>query len=235
LFAPITGYARVESEDLWTKANTQLLSGDAEGAATEFTALLGEYPDSGAVHYNLGIAYFRQKALGRSLYHFRQATLLMPRDADARFNLGFVRNQAADKIEAKEGMIARFFEEHLPISQAELWYAAALTAALLFITSAVLQWWRHAVVRIIQRTLGIFAFLLVSLGTLASVTSRPFGVITSAAANVMSGSGKDNVLLFTLHDGAEVIIDERRDEWVRIRLADGKKGWVRAADIVISR
>jgi len=41
------------------------------------------------------------------------------------------------------------------------------------------------------------------------------------------------VLLFTLHEGAEFTIDEVTPTgWLKIVLADGKKGWIRKSDTI---
>ena len=50
----------------------------------------------------------------------------------------------------------------------------------------------------------------------------------SEKVKAYSGSGKDNVLLFTLSEATEVDLIESTDqEWAHIRLADGKQGWVK--------
>jgi hypothetical protein len=48
-------------------------------------------------------------------------------------------------------------------------------------------------------------------------------------AKVYSATGTDNVVLFRLHEGVEfTAVDALGDQWLRIRLADGKQGWMMA-------
>src|SRR5262249_10751676 len=61
---------------------------------------------------------------------------------------------------------------------------------------------------------------------------KPFGVVT-AAAKAYSGPAISNVLLFELHEGTEFHVDSRDESgWIRIELADGKKGWVEQKSVL---
>ena len=62
--------------------------------------------------------------------------------------------------------------------------------------------------------------------------NRDFGVIAVEEAKIYSGKGRKSVLLFTLHEGAEFTIEKSEDDWLRIELADGKRGWINQKDIV---
>ena len=201
-------------------------------AITRLGALLKEGGENAEIRYNLGDAYFRNKELGQSIFHFRKALELLPRDPDVRFNLGYVRKHAADKIEEKSsvrGIISIF-----PLSQKESFYFLAFASLLFWGTGLVAlfrkeKYWKQA-------QFVFFVIFLLSIGVFAELKlgKRPFGVVVSSAAEVYSGIGKDNVLLFTLHEGAEFTVGESGgDDWVQISLADGKKGWVRKRDVIL--
>jgi hypothetical protein len=70
------------------------------------------------------------------------------------------------------------------------------------------------------------------------VYEQNFGVITVPAASVYSATGKDNVVLFQLHEGTTFSIKDKlamdHFQWLRIELGDGKKGWLRTIDAEIS-
>jgi len=62
------------------------------------------------------------------------------------------------------------------------------------------------------------------------------GVIIAAEAKVYSGIGKQNVVLFLLHEGVELsIVDSSQLPWVRIRLADGKQGWLPSENLTFEK
>jgi uncharacterized protein YgiM (DUF1202 family) len=37
--------------------------------------------------------------------------------------------------------------------------------------------------------------------------------------------------LFELHEGTKVMVEEKLNDWNRVRLADGKNGWIPASDL----
>ena len=57
------------------------------------------------------------------------------------------------------------------------------------------------------------------------------GIIMAANTYVKSGPDEDAEDLFVLHEGASVSVREAFSGWVRIRLVDGKIGWVPEEDV----
>ena len=52
------------------------------------------------------------------------------------------------------------------------------------------------------------------------------GVVVAKDITVRSGNGITNTALFQLHDGAECKIIKQEGDWLKIKLPDGKKGWI---------
>ena len=51
-------------------------------------------------------------------------------------------------------------------------------------------------------------------------------IIYSSVINVMSAPSEQSTNLFSLHIGTKVKIEDQIENWVNIRIANGKKGWV---------
>ena len=58
------------------------------------------------------------------------------------------------------------------------------------------------------------------------------GVVAVAKVAVTSGPGTTYTTEFSLHEGAELRIEEQRGEWLRVSLGQKMHGWVPAASIV---
>ena len=216
-----------------------LSSNQAQAAGRYDDAILGyqELLDSGvrsaAIHYNLGIAHFKNSQLGRAIFHFNQAARLDPRDGDVRFNLDYARKKAVDKIEDHRPLWNVYFSRYLPINTKE-----ALCLALMGVVFAVLFctihiYYKNDIIRWLWRLFLALAALsfLAYLGRL--FVDEKMGVITAQVADVYSGQGENNVHLFTLHEGAEFSLeDTAQNGWLRIRLKDGKRGWVATTDAI---
>jgi len=227
VFAGIDGDSRSRE---FQSGNASFDSGNYQEAINKYEGLLKEDPSSGAVHYNLGNAYYRNKQFGHALFQFRQAESLLPRDPDVRFNIGYTRKHVVDKLEDKRTWNP---SEFIPITERE---------SLLFLIAASLLFWSGMLVLVFRNRSWLVAANRVSMAILVialvivivkGLGSDSFGVVTAPETGVFSASGKDSTLLFTLHEGTEFTVAEFwNGDWIKIQLADGKRGWVKRQDIV---
>ena len=59
-----------------------------------------------------------------------------------------------------------------------------------------------------------------------------YGVVTDSRIAVKSGPGTEYTAEFSLHEGAEVRVEARRADWVRIAVTDKLQGWVPASSVL---
>ena len=62
----------------------------------------------------------------------------------------------------------------------------------------------------------------------AQLDRVPFGVVLPDAVAVKEGADANYRTSFDVHAGLRVRLVERDQDWLRIRLANGLEGWVRA-------
>ncbi len=79
--------------DDFSKGNDAFEAGDFSGAITNYQAQLETGLTSAALHFNLAHTSYEAGQLGRSIFHYRRALALAPRDGDAKHNLGRVRDE----------------------------------------------------------------------------------------------------------------------------------------------
>lgn len=234
LFYPQASHAEVSAQESFFTGNNLLMQGKYEEAASHYQDLLNQGIDNAAVHYNLGIASYRQGSVGKAIFHFYSAHLLKPRDADIAFNLNFARKFAKDKIEpSKKGFVSTVVEKY-PFSKRESLYLVGALAVLCTIFGAILLFRPREGVRWAQRCLLVLLSIAFVGGLIQWQGSPEFGVIVSPQAEVYSGQGAGSVLLFSLHEGTEFTVHDRANEWLRIRLADGKQGWIKEQQVLVT-
>lgn len=211
------------------KAITAFDSGNYNDAISGFSEVLAADGGSATAHYDLGSAYYRNKQLGLALFHFRKALELLPRDPEIRFNLNYLRQKTVDKIN-RRGLIPDL-DAILPLSERET-YGLLVFFSIGFGVTGILGFvFNENRLRWTRRGFLILTLAFLGLCAEKSLFKRDFGVVTSAEADVYSALGKDNVLLFQLHEGAEFSVgDAGPSDWVQIVLADGKKGWMKKKD-----
>jgi len=212
--------------DAYREANETYQKGNYEGAIEGYSKILREVGDNADVHYNLGNSYFRNEKWGLALYHFRKALELRPRDPDMRFNLNYARERATDKIETRGFRILSLTADYL--TQRE-WLTLLAMLSLVGSVLSILQFFRPRDSVLVIRNLCGALFLVSSVCAFGQFSHpNPFGVVIEQEAKVLSGVGRDNVLLFTLHEGAEFdTLSSDEEGWIQIEIADGKRGWLR--------
>jgi hypothetical protein len=111
--------------------------------------------------------------------------------------------------------------------------ALVVVATLFWISATVGLFVKRPEIRWSTRVLLVGVILTGLLVVIRQKTHQEFGVVTAVESQVYSGQGKDNVLLFTLHTGAEFSVgDNSSSEWLQIVIADGKKGWIKKSDVI---
>jgi len=201
-----------------------------QAAYDGYARLLGTEVADGNLLYNLGNAAFRLNQNGRAILFYERARLLLPRDADLRFNLGHAREQIRDVIPAPESIVGTAFFWLGSLTLAELFWCFA---------AANLLFWGILVARIFSRSewTNSLLFLLLAAWLLAGAS---FGlkwqqtrgddraVILPTEVNVLAGPDSRDTLIFKLHEGTIVHLERSEEGWYLIRLPDGRRGWLRA-------
>ena len=211
------------------EANHLFNQGNYEEAAALYERITARVRN-GQLFYNLGNAYLKLGKVGGAILNYRNARAYSPRDQDLRANLKFARQLTKDKIEQKTGssIIRTICFWYDTFNQRELLLALLITNGLFWTLALLRIWFRNEFLS--WSFLASFVLLIVVGTTLGANVYHTMlskqGVVTTNELAVRAGNGPNNTVLFYLHEGAEFRISDRNTGWLRIELADGKKGWV---------
>jgi tetratricopeptide (TPR) repeat protein len=209
----------------FSAANELYAQGKFADAASAYQKILQASGQSPALLFNCGNAEFKAGHIGQAIAAYRQAALLAPRDAELRANLAFVRHQVpgapfqesrwqdwVDSLTLNEGaLLAAFFFWIMFMLFAVRQLRPTLTPKLRGIT-------RLAVV------LAVFSCAFLALQA-ANHFNASVAVVTGTEAIARSGPFEDAQSTFTAHDGAELRVLDRHDDWVQAADGSGKTGW----------
>ena len=185
---------------------------------------------NGALYFDLGNAYFKNRELGHAIACYRRAEMLAPRDDLVRANLEFALTQREDKAVQTRGVPFVSW-----IGAAFRWLSLnewVTVAALLYVVTCLLwvvgRFVRLAAYRpVLYATLGLCALVLLTVVAKVHATRGvERGVVTVSKVDVTSGPGETYTAEFSLHEGAEVRIEDVRDGWLRVSLGEKLHGWV---------
>ena len=232
-------WARADTlDEAWKRGNEAHLRGDYAAAAAAYEQLDKQQVVSADLDYNLGVTYFRQGRLGRAIWAFERALVVAPDDEDARFNLAQARKladqRAHDKLEGseREALWIRVVDYVSPSTVVWLFCGLYLGCfALLFVRRRMAEDSRVAVTTG-AAILGMGALLagLLVLGRM-NLARIPFAVVLPDAVAVKEGADNNFRTSFEVHGGLRVRALERDQIWLRVRLANGLEGFVRAEDV----
>jgi len=219
--------------DLLYKANSFYDQGNYLEATKIYLELVEKNKENGELFFNLGNIYFRSNELGKSIFYYKKAYELLPRDGDTKYNLEYARKKAIDKIEVNKSWTDWITFTKI-FSVNEEFY-------LLFFISFI--FWPLLLLNLYKRSdwvrwsknLVMLTFILSGVIVVKDYFfMKKFGVVIAKEVSIYSATGKDNVVLFTLHEGCEFFYSATvGTDWVQIELADGKRGWAKREQIII--
>ena len=235
-FSSLTSNAVTKAE-----ADSAYVQERYQQAAKDYEALLKQGV-SADLYYNLGNCYYRMDQMTQAVLNYERALLLSPGDKDIRFNLPMARSKTIDKITPESEMFfVTWYSSLVNVMSVDGWARTALVALIVAIVLALFYLFSDRIwLRKIGFFGGIIALLLFLVGNLfawqqkSNLTQRTGAIIIKSAVNVKSTPSKNGTDLYILHEGTKVTVtDSSMREWRKIRVADGKEGWLEVSEIEV--
>ena len=223
-----------QPEDTMQKGNTYYREGAYDKAIEEYKKLVDEGYVGTSLFFNLGNANYRIGKIGYAILYYEKARELSPSDEDVKHNLDFVRLSTVDRIQP----LPRFFlfdwwEALLGLFSDNGWAYVVFVLYLLVILLAGTYSYSKTVkqqkIFFFSGITGVFllafsiSLLVIKVNREATLKS---GVIVEQAVTVKFSPDPQSTDAFIIHEGLKVNLEDQLDSWVKIRLADGKVGWV---------
>lgn len=220
----------VDTAGLFETANKLYEEKKYPEAAATYESILAAGRASPEIYFNLGNACFKANQTGRAIAAYRQAAQLTPRDPDVRANLQFARNQVTGPT-VPTGRWQRIFgtlslDEWTGLSVAGVW--------LTFLLLALAQ--LKPALKPTLRTTTLLtggATLLVALCLTVAVNVNDSGqtvVVRAKEIAVRNGPLEESQTAFTAHDGAELRVVDRKDDWLQVTDGTRRIGWLKRSD-----
>lgn len=227
-----------EPIDVFAKANEAYKKGDYQKAIGLYEKAMQKDEVSGELYYNLGNAYYKINQIAPSIYYYEKAMQLLPNDEDLRYNLSLVDQMKMDKIDkVPENILLRYKKKMNVLFSYNTWAILAVFWAFFGLLTFGIFLFSHKInlkrISFVWMFLSLF-FLLFSWYNAdfgKKLSNQKYGIIFSPHVNLLTEPNLTSDKVFDLHEGTKLKVLRKSGEWELVKLPDGKKGWLPAADI----
>lgn len=222
------------AEDMLQKGNTFYQENQYGQAIDAYEKVLSSGQFSKELYYNLGNAYFKAGRIGYAILNYEKALKLDPNDEDIIYNLKIANARTVDKIETMPTLflirwwdaLVNMFTVNGWTLTAFAWYIILLAAIGLYFLSGriALQKWAF-----ISGTVFLLIFIFSITILIAKYnydTARHYGVVVELSVTVKLSPDERSGDAFLIHEGIKVNLEDKLAKWIKIRLKDGKVGWL---------
>lgn len=191
------------------------------------------------LYYNIANTYYKTNEVAQSVYYYEKALQIKPNDEDVLFNLDFANRMTIDNIEPLPKSIGDNYRENVVLRYSyNTWATIAVVFAVLFAVLFLLYHFsdftsRKQLFFISSLVCAVLVFIAVTFAyqNKTLVEKANFAIVFAPQVNVKNAPTMNSELNFTLHEGTKVQILETLDNWRKIKIADGKIGWMDVRDL----
>lgn len=232
------GFAQ-SNEQLFSEATELYNAKKYEEAITKYQQILKSGEDSASLYYNLANAHYKLSHIGPSVYYYEKALQLAPKDADIKNNMAFAKNMTIDAIEPlpqtdwqkfKENTIGRYTYNGWAIIGVVFMFLFVFAISVYYLVSKSVQkrifFIVGSVFLLCSIITNVFAYIQFDV-----VHDSNYAVVYVPETSVKSEPNASGSEVFMLHEGTKVKLLSELNGWQKIKLADGKVGWLPDPDV----
>ncbi|MBL7777995.1 MAG: tetratricopeptide repeat protein [Chitinophagales bacterium] len=217
--------------DIYTKAAGLYKSGNYTESQKLYEQLLDQGYHQPETYYNLGNCFYKKNQLGKAILNYERALRLSPDDEDIAHNLQLAELKTLDKIQPVPQLaFVTGWKNFVGTHSDGGWSIIALIALWCALIAAV-------VYLFLLKSRGVLmlsmAALIVSAATLflaafqhRQLHDSSYAILVNESINVLSAPDAASGTVFTLHEGTKLLLMDEVSGWHKIRLADGRIGWL---------
>jgi tetratricopeptide (TPR) repeat protein len=229
------------NEVLFEQANQLYKNADYKNAVNYYQKIEQSGMHSDVLYFNLANAYYKLNEVAPAIYYYEKTLKLNPLHEDAKYNLVLANRMSIDQIEEMpKTLIQRIETNFLHKISVETW--SIIAVVLSFITALLFLIYYFSFTTFVKRiffTISIITFTMMVIVVLIGLKGINYeknhqpAIIFSESTIVKNAPTFNSEDVFILHEGTKVEVLDTVDGWYKIKLVDGKIGWVKTAVLKI--
>lgn len=231
----LTFSLQAQEEELFETASQYYAEENYTAAIKNYEQILAAGKVSAEVYFNLANAYYKTDSLAPSIYFYNKALQLAPYDEDIKNNLSFAEERIIDVIEETPKMgWAKISDNVINVFTVNTWAVLAIMASFALLLFGVLYYFYRSPFK--KRLCFGLALFSVSAAVLSVVfafvqgneqQNRRYAIVFDKAVEVHAEPNHNSETIYELHEGTKLKILDSFNGYTHIRLADGKRGWLK--------
>lgn len=226
--------AETNADEMMNQAGEYYRKAEYDKAINLYLQLINSGYEGTTLFYNLGNSYYRIGKLGFAILNYERALKISPSDEDVRHNLAFAYLGTIDRIQPlPEFILFEWWESLLAAFTVNGWTYLTYFFFILFLSLVAVYFFARTILQqklILFSGLGMLIVFLLSLSLLIVKVNRETtlkrGIVVTQSVTVKTSPDQKSTDAFVIHEGLKVNLEDKLDDWVKIRLVDGKVGWV---------
>ena len=225
---------------LFSQGNNLYNEGKFQDAINVYDRILDTEYHSAELYFNLGNAYYKLNRIAPSVYYYEKALQLSPKDKDIINNMSFAKNMTIDEIEILPEMgFSKITNQVINTYSFDTWAMLSVFFVVVFVVLFLAYYFSYS------STSKRFAFLAsnLSIGLILITLVFAFqkydyeqkdkpAIVFAQESEIKNEPNLRSEIAFKLHEGTKVqVLEIYNENWTKIKLADGKTGWIPSEDI----
>lgn len=228
-----------QNEALFEQGNTLYNDGNYTEAIEKYQAILDSGKHSAELYFNLGNAYYKLNNIAPSIYYYEKALQLAPNDPDILNNIAFARNMTIDVVDTiPEIGFSKFVKTFTNMFSFDTWAKISVGLVILFVILFLGYYFSYTSIKKRLAFVGSLAAVVLACSALSLAfhkynldkNDKP-AIVFAKESQIKSEPNLRSTEAFKLHEGTKVQILDTVNNWKKIKLADGKTGWIVSDDI----
>jgi tetratricopeptide (TPR) repeat protein len=226
-------------DSLFVVANNFYKNGNFKKAVETYKEIESSSLVSSELYYNLGNANYKLNKVGPTIYYYEKALKINPLNDDVKNNLVFAKRLALDNIEElPKTVFQKFNKNYLQKLSYNQWaivvvvvsFLAALLFLLFYFAETPLRKRLYFVTSILS-FIVLITLLFITYNQYNTSKNNIEAIVFVEKTEVRNAPTLNSEEVFTLHEGTKVLVLDAIDNWKKIKLADGKIGWIIADEL----
>ena len=229
-----------QSDKLFEAGNKFYNESNFQEAINTYQRIVDGGEHSAELYFNMANAYYKLNRIAPSIYYYEKALQLSPKDKDIKSNLSFAQNMTIDDIESVPEMgLSKMFKNLVNALSFDTWATLAVVLVFVFVILFLSYYFSYTTIKKRMAFLGSSSAIILSVVMLFFAfrkydydqKDKP-AIVFAQESDVKTDPNLRSEVAFTLHEGTKVqILEEFDSNWIKIKLSDGKTGWIPNDDI----